>query len=53
VVQENPKLPDAHLALGNLYKRAGLKARAATQFRLVLQLRPADAQAAAELEALA
>jgi hypothetical protein len=53
LVQENPRLADAHLELGNLYKRAGLKARAAAQFRAVLQLRPADAQAAAELRALA
>jgi hypothetical protein len=53
VIQENPRLADAHLELGTLYKRAGLKSRAAAQFRLVLQLRPADAQAAAELAALA
>lgn len=53
VIQENPRLADAHLELGTLYKRAGLKARAAAQFRLVLELRPADAQAAAELAALA
>jgi serine/threonine protein kinase len=53
VIQENPKLADAHLELGTLYKRAGLKARAAAQFRQVLRLRPADAQAAAELKALA
>jgi hypothetical protein len=53
VIQENPKLADAHLELGSLYKRAGLKARAAAQFRQVLKLRPADAHAAAELAALA
>jgi Flp pilus assembly protein TadD len=53
VINENAKLPDAHFELGTLYKRAGLKARAAAQFRLVLQLRPADGQAAAELAALA
>lgn len=53
VIQENPKLPDAHMELGTLYKRAGLKARAAAQFRQVLRLRPADANAAAELAALA
>ncbi len=53
LVQENPRLPEAHLELGTLYKRAGLKARAAAQFRMVLQLRPADEQATAELRALA
>ncbi len=53
LVQENPRLPEAHLELGSLYKRAGLKTRAAAQFRMVLQLRPADEQAAAELRALA
>jgi tetratricopeptide (TPR) repeat protein len=53
VIQENPKLVDAYMELGTLYKRLGLKARAAAQFRQVLQLRPLDAQATAELAALA
>ena len=53
VIQENPKLADAHMELGALYRRLGLKARAAAQFRMVLKLRPADASAAAELAALA
>jgi hypothetical protein len=52
VIQENPNAPDAHLELGALYKRAGLKARAAAQFRTVLQLRPADPLAEAELAGL-
>ena len=42
LIQENPKLPDAHLELGVLYKRAGLGARATAQFRKVLRLRPDD-----------
>ena len=53
IIQENPKLADAHMELGALYRRLGLKARAAAQFRMVLKLRPADASAAAELAALA
>jgi tetratricopeptide (TPR) repeat protein len=52
VIQENANTPDAHLELGVLYKRAGLKARAAAQFRTVLQLRPADPLAEAELAGL-
>ena len=52
VIQENAYTPDAHLELGALYKRAGLKARAAAQFRTVLQLRPADPLAEAELAEL-
>ncbi|MET0554123.1 MAG: protein kinase [Vicinamibacteria bacterium] len=52
VIQENANTPDAHLQLGVLYKRAGLKARAAAQFRTVLQLRPADPLAEAELAGL-
>jgi serine/threonine protein kinase len=52
VIQENPNAPDAHLELGALYKRAGLKVRAAAQFRAVLQLRPADPLAEAELAGL-
>jgi serine/threonine protein kinase len=52
VIQENPNTPDAHLELGALYKRAGLRARAAAQFRTVLQLRPADPLAEAELAGL-
>ena len=52
VIQENSNTPDAYLELGVLYKRAGLKARAAAQFRTVLQLRPADPLAEAELAGL-
>ena len=52
VIQENANTPDAHLELGALYKRAGLKARAAAQFRTVLQLRPSDPLAEAELAGL-
>jgi serine/threonine-protein kinase len=52
VIQENANTPDAYLELGALYKRAGLKARAAAQFRTVLQLRPADPLAEAELAGL-
>jgi tetratricopeptide (TPR) repeat protein len=52
VIQENANTPDAHLELGVLYKRAGLKARAAAQFRTVLQLRPSDPLAEAELAGL-
>jgi len=53
LIQENPKMPDVHLELGMLYKRAGLRARATAQFQKVLALRPDDPQAAAELKALA
>jgi hypothetical protein len=52
VIQENANTPDAYLELGALYKRAGLKTRAAAQFRAVLQLRPSDPLAEAELAGL-
>lgn len=52
-IQESPDDVEAYYLLGNLYKQAGLGARARAMFRRVLELDPRNRQAKAELEALA
>lgn len=52
-VQEEPASVAAYMLLGGLYKRSGLSARAASAWRKVLELHPHDAEARAELDALA
>ena len=49
VVGEDPDNAEAHFELGRLYKASGLTARARAAFRRVLELRPGNAKAAAEL----
>jgi tetratricopeptide (TPR) repeat protein len=52
-LHEEPGNVDACFLLGTLYKEGGLRARAATMFRKVLELSPQNtAAAAAELESL-
>lgn len=53
VVREDPQNIDAYFLLGTIYKGGGLKSRATSMFRKVLDLKPEHEQAAAELEALA
>ena len=53
VVEENPTCADAWLALGGFYEDRGLGARAASMFRKVLEIRPGDPRATAELRAFA
>ena len=53
-IRENPKAPAAYSLLANLYRQQGMKARAASMYRKVLDLKPDDkeaAQALAELDA--
>ncbi|HSB36145.1 MAG TPA: tetratricopeptide repeat protein, partial [Thermoanaerobaculia bacterium] len=52
VIREDPSHMEAYLALGALYKDKGLKARAVTMFRKVLELRPDHNLAAAEVRSL-
>jgi hypothetical protein len=52
VVREDPSCVEAYLALGALYKGKGLKARAVTMFRRVLELRPDHTLAEAEVRSL-
>jgi hypothetical protein len=52
VIREDASAVDAYLALGALYKEKGLRARAVTMFRKVLELRPDHALAAAEVRSL-
>jgi hypothetical protein len=49
VVLDEPSHQEAHFGLGTLYKERGLKSRAATAFRRVLDLNPEHKEAAAEL----
>lgn len=49
VVQDEPSHQEAHFALGTLYKERGLKSRAVSAFRRVLDLNPEHKEAAAEL----
>jgi hypothetical protein len=44
---------DAYLALGQLYKAGGLRSRAVSMFRKVLELKPENEEALAELSAAA
>jgi hypothetical protein len=48
-VQEDPQNVDGHFLLGKIYKERGLKTRALTMFRKVLELKPDHEEAAAEL----
>jgi curved DNA-binding protein CbpA len=52
VVQDDPQHVEAHLALGGLYKAAGLRGRALTSYRRALELRPGQPEALAEIKAL-
>jgi hypothetical protein len=52
VIREDPSCMEAYLALGALYREKGLKARAVTMFRKVLELRPDHNLAAAEVRSL-
>jgi tetratricopeptide (TPR) repeat protein len=53
VVKDDPKNVDAYLALGQLYKAGGLRSRAVSMFRKVLELKPENEEALAELSAAA
>ena len=48
-VREYPKVPAALSLLGNLYREQGMKARAASMYRRVLELRPDNREAAEAL----
>jgi tetratricopeptide (TPR) repeat protein len=49
VVHEDPKQMDAYFILGMIYKKGGLRSRAVTMLRKVLELRPEHEGAAAEI----
>jgi curved DNA-binding protein CbpA len=51
-VQEDPKAAEAYTLLGSLYRQAGLRSRAASMYRRVLELRPEDQEAAEALAEL-
>jgi len=53
VVKDDPKNVDAYLALGQLYKAGGLRSRAVSMFRKVVELKPENEEALAELSAAA
>ena len=52
VVKDDPKNADAYLALGQLYKTGGLRSRAVSMFRKVLELKPQNEEAQAEVAAV-
>jgi tetratricopeptide (TPR) repeat protein len=52
VIMQDPGYPEAFFLLGTIYRAAGAKARAATMFRKVLELKPRHAGAREELAAL-
>ena len=52
VVKDDPKNVDAYFALGRLYKAGGLRSRSVSMFRKVLELKPENEEAQAELTAL-
>jgi tetratricopeptide (TPR) repeat protein len=52
VVDEDPAHAEAHFLLGQVYRDEGLKARAESMFRRVLELRPGHKGATEELKAL-
>jgi hypothetical protein len=52
IVEESPSCADAWLALGGFYKGRGLAVRAASMFRKVLEIRPGNRRATAELRVL-
>ncbi len=49
VVQDDPKHIEAYMLLGNLYKSGGLRSRAVSMFRKVLDLNPEHEEAGAHL----
>jgi tetratricopeptide (TPR) repeat protein len=51
-VRENPKVPAAYALLAGLYKQQGLKTRAASMYRKILELKPEDKEAAEALAEL-
>ncbi|HWX23699.1 MAG TPA: hypothetical protein VN083_01595, partial [Vicinamibacteria bacterium] len=51
IVEEDPSCADAWLVLGGFYKDRGLAVRAASMFRKVLEIRPGNRRASAELRA--
>jgi hypothetical protein len=51
IVEEDPSCSDAWLALGGFYKDRGLDVRAASMFQKVLEIRPGNPRATAELRA--
>jgi serine/threonine protein kinase len=52
IVQEDPRCVEAHVALGGVYKAAGLKSRALSQLRKALELEPGNKRVQAEMEGL-
>jgi tetratricopeptide (TPR) repeat protein len=52
VVQEDPKNTEAYFVLGTIYKGGGLRNRAVSMFRKVMELQPEHEDALAELTAL-
>ncbi len=52
LLERDPEDSETQYLLGTIYLRSGLKARAASQFRRALELRPKHAEARAGLEAL-
>jgi len=52
VVREDPSWVDAYYVLGTIYRGNGLKNRATSMFRKVLELKPSHKPAAAEIRAL-
>jgi tetratricopeptide (TPR) repeat protein len=51
-VQEKPKAVEAYALLGDLYKQKGLRSRAASMYRRVLELQPDHTEAAQALTEL-
>lgn len=52
ILQEDPRSFDAYVALGGVYRAAGLKSRALSQLRKALELDPGNKSAQAELDEL-
>ena len=52
VVQEDPKNADAYFCLGELYRQGGLKSRALTMYRKVVELKPDHEQALVQVALL-
>jgi serine/threonine protein kinase/tetratricopeptide (TPR) repeat protein len=52
ILQEDPRSVDAHVALGGVYRAAGLKSRALSQLRRALELDPGNKRAQAEMDEL-
>ena len=52
LVERDPENAEAHYLLGTIYARSGMKARAVSQFRRTLELRPKHAEAREQLDTL-